>query len=87
MSGEDSGDGGGLQSDGSGALEDGGEEPESSLAALVEKTFVMAAAANSYKEGLKAFIEVVKEAYERGYTVPALTMEVSFVPTKVRYAS
>lgn len=43
----------------------------------------MAAAGNSYQEGLKAFITVCKEAYENGYTVPALTMEVSFVPTKV----
>eukprot|EP00904_Undaria_pinnatifida_P008347 jgi/Undpi1/4642/HiC_scaffold_18.g07996.m1 len=53
-----------------------------SLASLVESTFVMAAAGNSYQEGLKAFIATVKEAYERGYTVPALTMETSFVPTK-----
>lgn len=63
----------------------GNEESEpQSLAALVEKTFVLAAAADSYVEGLNSFIKVVKEAYERGYTVPALTMEVSFVPTKVR---
>ncbi|CAM9550318.1 unnamed protein product [Scytosiphon promiscuus] len=32
--------------------------------------------------GIKSFISTIKEAYERGYTVPALTMEVSFVPTK-----
>lgn len=66
-------------------MEEGtGESGEpASLASLVESTFVMSAAGSSYKEGLKAFISVVKEAYERGYTVPALTMEVSFVPTKV----
>ena len=57
---------------------------QASLASLLERTFVMAAAGNSYQEGLRAFITVCKEAYERGYTVPALTMEVSFVPTKVR---
>lgn len=72
------------QSEGGGTVNEESEEPPS-IAALVEKTFVMAAAANSYVLGLKAFIEVVKEAYERGYTVPALTMEVSFVPTKVRH--
>lgn len=77
-----SGDGGDIQSGGSGAVEEGQGEPPS-LATLVEKTFVMAASANSYVEGLDAFIRVVKEAYERGYTVPALMMEISFVPTKV----
>lgn len=86
-SGGDTGSGGngGLQSGESEAIEDGGGggEPES-LASLVESTFVLAASSNSYTEGLKSFIQVVKEAYERGYTVPALTMEVSFVPTKVR---
>lgn len=80
--GTSSGGDGGLQSEGTGAIEAGGGEPKS-LAALVESTFVIAAATNSYTEGLKAFIQVVKEAYERGYTVPALTMEVSFVPSKV----
>lgn len=60
-----------------------GDEGEKSLAGLVEQAFVMAAAANSYQQGIKTFIGVIKEAYERGYTVPALTMEVSFVPTKV----
>ncbi|CAM9433805.1 unnamed protein product [Discosporangium mesarthrocarpum] len=54
----------------------------SSLPSLVEKTFVVAASASDYVGGLKAFIGVVKEAYERGYTVPALTLEVSFVPTQ-----
>ncbi|CAM9289255.1 unnamed protein product, partial [Hapterophycus canaliculatus] len=53
------------------------------LASLVESTFVLAAAGNSYQMGIKSFISTIKEAYERGYTVPALTMEVSFVPTKV----
>lgn len=48
----------------------------------MERTFVLAAAGNSYQMGIKAFISTIKEAYERGYTVPALTMEVSFVPTK-----
>ena len=43
---------------------------------------MLAAAGNSYQMGIKAFISTIKEAYERGYTVPALTMEVSFVPTK-----
>lgn len=66
---------------GGGAVD--GVEP-ASLASLVESSFVMAAAGNSYHEGLKAFIGVVKEAYERGYTVPALTMEVSFVTSRVR---
>lgn len=67
-----------------GGAGEGSEEMEpASLASLVESTFVMAAAGNSYQEGLKAFIATVKEAYERGYTVPALTMETSFVPTKV----
>ena len=64
-------------------FDSGGDGGQASLASLVEKTFVMAAAGNSYQEGLKAFITVCKEAYENGYTVPALTMEVSFVPTKV----
>lgn len=59
------------------------EAEQQSLASLVESTFVLAAAGNSYEMGLKAFISTIKEAYERGYTVPALTMEVSFVPTKV----
>lgn len=53
----------------------------------MESTFVLAAAGNSYQMGIKAFISTIKEAYERGYTVPALTMEVSFVPTKVEYGS
>ncbi|CAM9261955.1 unnamed protein product [Ectocarpus sp. 13 AM-2016] len=77
------GDGaGGLSGDGERAT--GEEEAEQqSLASLVESTFVLAAAGNSYEMGLKAFISTIKEAYERGYTVPALTMEVSFVPTKV----
>ncbi|CAM9869320.1 unnamed protein product [Ectocarpus fasciculatus] len=76
------GDGaGGLSGDAGG--EKGEEEAEQqSLASLVESTFVLAAAGNSYEMGLKAFISTIKEAYERGYTVPALTMEVSFVPTK-----
>ncbi|CAM9683196.1 unnamed protein product [Ectocarpus sp. 4 AP-2014] len=76
------GDGaGGLSGDADGAK--GEEEAEQqSLASLVESTFVLAAAGNSYEMGLKAFISTIKEAYERGYTVPALTMEVSFVPTK-----
>lgn len=68
---------------GGGAVEEGEGEP-ASLASLVESSFVMAAAGNSYHEGLKAFIGVIKEAYERGYTVPALTMEVSFVTNRVR---
>lgn len=59
-----------------------GEAGPESLASLVERTFVLAAAGNSYQMGIKAFISTIKEAYERGYTVPALTMEVSFVPTK-----
>lgn len=67
-----------------GTGEGSGEAEPASLASLVESTFVMAAAGNSYQEGLKSFIATIKEAYERGYTVPALTMEVSFVPTKVR---
>lgn len=58
------------------------EVTQESLASLVERTFVLAAAGNSYQMGIKAFISTIKEAYERGYTVPALTMEVSFVPTK-----
>lgn len=71
-----------------GGAEEGSEEMEpASLASLVESTFVMAAAGNSYQEGLKSFIATIKEAYERGYTVPALTMEVSFVPTKVCFAA
>lgn len=54
-----------------------------SIPELVEQTFVMAAASGSYEQGLRAFIQVIGKAYESGYTVPALTMEVSFVPTKV----
>lgn len=76
-----------------GAGDEAAKEPDSdkgreedvtqeSLASLVERTFVLAAAGNSYQMGIKAFISTIKEAYERGYTVPALTMEVSFVPTK-----
>lgn len=65
-----------------GGAKDEDAEPES-LASLVESTFVLAAAGNSYQMGIKSFISTIKEAYERGYTVPALTMEVSFVPTKV----
>ncbi|CAM9443213.1 unnamed protein product, partial [Sphacelaria rigidula] len=76
----DLGGDGDIQGEGGGV--EGGEEEPKSLAALVESTFVMAASSNNYAEGLKAFIKVVKDAYERGYTVPALTMEVSFVPTK-----
>eukprot|EP00903_Cladosiphon_okamuranus_P011145 g10519.t1 len=81
------GDGAGdLPSEQGGAARDSDGEKEEvtqeSLASLVERTFVLAAAGNSYQMGIKAFISTIKEAYERGYTVPALTMEVSFVPTK-----
>ncbi|CAN0269223.1 unnamed protein product [Ectocarpus sp. 6 AP-2014] len=77
------GDGaGGLSGDGADGAKGEEEAEQQSLASLVESTFVLAAAGNSYEMGLKAFISTIKEAYERGYTVPALTMEVSFVPTK-----
>ncbi|CAM9401753.1 unnamed protein product [Chrysoparadoxa australica] len=50
------------------------------LAGRIESSFIEACASGDYQGGMKSFIRAIISAYESGYSVPSITLELSMHP-------
>ncbi|KAG5181511.1 hypothetical protein JKP88DRAFT_199922, partial [Tribonema minus] len=63
-------------SDSSGGGESSPQSSAADLASIVERSFVVACSEGDYTRGLQAFISAIMKAYESGFAVPTLSMEI-----------